>query len=296
MVVPGPDIPYDTTLGAMKTLAEKIAKITRGYTEYAHPLDVNHALEPEYLKAAAEVTREMKLAHADSQALHAGDGQPGGRGDSRRLRQAARPQCLPRLRQGVRPLRSGALPEPAEFRGEYLDPYVLAEGRAAHPHVSLGGRVRRADRGRGEEAGSATDCRRRSRSGFRTTAITAIKIKLNGSDLAWDVDRVAAIDRVTTAAQAKRGVRDWVYSLDFNERCPNVQYLLDFERQLKEKAPARVRPRAVHRAAHGARPRRRPEEHHVRSRQTAAGGDRRIADRVWIRCCWRARWATPAWR
>jgi hypothetical protein len=32
--------------------------------------------------------------------------------------------------------------------------------------------------------------------------VTAIKIKLNGADLAWDVDRVAAIDRVTTAAQA----------------------------------------------------------------------------------------------
>jgi L-alanine-DL-glutamate epimerase-like enolase superfamily enzyme len=68
--------------------------------------------------------------------------------------------------------------------------------------------------------------------------VIAIKIKLNGSDLAWDVDRVVGIDRVTTAAQAKRGVRDWVYSVDFNERCPNVQYVLDFERQVKAKAPA----------------------------------------------------------
>jgi L-alanine-DL-glutamate epimerase-like enolase superfamily enzyme len=66
--------------------------------------------------------------------------------------------------------------------------------------------------------------------------VTAIKIKLNGADLAWDVDRVAAIDRVTTTAQARRGFTGWVYSLDFNERCPNVQYVLDFERQLKGKA------------------------------------------------------------
>jgi L-alanine-DL-glutamate epimerase-like enolase superfamily enzyme len=68
--------------------------------------------------------------------------------------------------------------------------------------------------------------------------VIAIKIKLNGSDLAWDVDRVVGIDRVTTAAQSKRGVRDWVYSIDFNERCPNVQYVLDFEHQVKAKAPA----------------------------------------------------------
>ncbi len=29
-----------------------------------------------------------------------------------------------------------------------------------------------------------------------------------------------------------------MYSLDFNEKCPNVQYLLDFLRQVKEKTPA----------------------------------------------------------
>jgi L-alanine-DL-glutamate epimerase-like enolase superfamily enzyme len=69
------------------------------------------------------------------------------------------------------------------------------------------------------------------------SGITALKIKLNGADLDWDVDRVAAIDLVTTRAQAKRGFRGWIYSLDFNERCPNVQYLLDFERRLKGKAP-----------------------------------------------------------
>src|SRR5437588_2824726 len=67
--------------------------------------------------------------------------------------------------------------------------------------------------------------------------VTAIKIKLNGADLEWDVERVAAIDRVTTAAQKKRGQEEWIYSLDFNERCPNVQYLLDFEHRLKGKAP-----------------------------------------------------------
>ena len=38
------------------------------------------------------------------------------------------------------------------------------------------------------------------------SGVTAIKIKLNGADLAWDVDRVAAIDQVTIAAQAKRSV------------------------------------------------------------------------------------------
>src|SRR5437763_15140053 len=58
---PAADIPYDTTLAAMKSLAEKIAARTRDFHQHAHPLDLNHALEPEYLKAAAETTHQMKL-------------------------------------------------------------------------------------------------------------------------------------------------------------------------------------------------------------------------------------------
>src|SRR5207302_2187752 len=46
------------------------------------------------------------------------------------------------------------------------------------------------------------------------------------------------IDSATTATQQKLGVNEWFYSLDFNERCPNVAYLLDFLRQLKQKTPS----------------------------------------------------------
>ena len=44
---PSSQMSYDTTLGAMRRLAEAIRKITADYKEYGHPLDVNHALEPE---------------------------------------------------------------------------------------------------------------------------------------------------------------------------------------------------------------------------------------------------------
>src|SRR5262249_14904207 len=55
---PSASLSYDTTLAAMKSLARKIERITASFSEYAHPLDVNHTLEPEYLRAAAEATRE----------------------------------------------------------------------------------------------------------------------------------------------------------------------------------------------------------------------------------------------
>jgi L-alanine-DL-glutamate epimerase-like enolase superfamily enzyme len=43
---------------------------------------------------------------------------------------------------------------------------------------------------------------------------------------------------VSAEAQAERRVQRWYYSLDFNEKCANVDYLLDFLHQIGEKAPA----------------------------------------------------------
>ena len=230
-----PALPYDTTLAAMKTLAGRIAGITRGYREYAHPLDVNHELEREYLKAAADISREMKLdvpvpklctivtySPIDA-ALHDAFGKLHGRN--------AFSACG---REFVRYDLAHYLND--EFRGEYLDRYVA---RRAAPRVRMYHSVGASD------ALDNSEMKKAVGDGLPETledwipysGITALKIKLNGADLDWDVDRVAAIDRVTTRAQAARGFRDWIYSLDFNERCPNVQYLLDFEHRLKGKAP-----------------------------------------------------------
>jgi L-alanine-DL-glutamate epimerase-like enolase superfamily enzyme len=38
-------------------------------------------------------------------------------------------------------------------------------------------------------------------------------------------------------AQRARGCREWRYSLDFNEKCAHVEYVLDFLEQLKVRAP-----------------------------------------------------------
>ena len=59
---PAPGVPYEVTLDAMKALAVKIADVTKAYREFGHPLDANFTLEPEYLKAAAAVSKERNLA------------------------------------------------------------------------------------------------------------------------------------------------------------------------------------------------------------------------------------------
>jgi len=232
---PSDSIPYDGTLGAMKSLALRIARITRDFREYAHPLDINLALEPEYLEAAHQTARELRLpqpipklctlvtASPVDAAIHDAFGRLHGRNS---FTVCGKEFVRYDLAHYLNP----------EFAGEYLDPYILPK---ATPRVRMYHSVGASDRL------TAAEVTKPIGDGLPETleawipysGVTAFKIKLNGNDLAWDVDRVAAIHRVATAGETRRGVRDWIYSLDFNEKCPNVEYLLDFERQLKGKAP-----------------------------------------------------------
>ena len=232
---PAPGVPYDTTLEAMKTLAGRIAGITRSFREYAHPLDVNHQLEPEYLKAAAETSRELKLplpipklcmlvtASPVDAALHDAFGKLHGRNS---FSVAGKEFVHYDLSHYLN----------HEFRGEYPDRYIAREpAKKIRMYHSAGASdpLTKADVTKpiNDELPETLE------DWIPYSGITAIKIKLNGNDLAWDADRVASIHRVTSRAQAKRSFTDWIYSLDFNERCPNVQYLLDFDHKLSEKAP-----------------------------------------------------------
>lgn len=65
--------------------------------------------------------------------------------------------------------------------------------------------------------------------------LTHLKIKLNGDHLAWDVHRVLQVHAATQSFGTGQR-RTWQYSLDFNEKCQSVEYLLQFMEQLKAAA------------------------------------------------------------
>lgn len=227
---------YDKTLGAMRELAGRIRKITADYKEAGHPCDINVALEPLYLKAAEVVSRELELdqpiphlctlvtASPFDAAVHDAYGKL----MKRSAYATYGPDCMRRdLAHYLGDKR---------FKGEYLQKYVLTQPKPRMPLYHLVGAV---------DPIYASDIKKRIGDGLPETleewinfnGLTNLKIKLNGDDLKWDVERVMTVERAASEAQAKRGVTKWVYSLDFNERCPNVGYLMDFVRQLKEKSP-----------------------------------------------------------
>ena len=223
---PSRTLDYDSTLGQMKALAEKIRKITADHREYGHPIDHNFALEPDYIKAAGEMPKLAVLVTASpfDASIHDAFG--------KLHKRSAYATYGPDLMKRDLSYYIGR-----EFRGEHLNRYVLARPQ---PRVPLFHSVGASDPIRRE------DVKKPIGDGLPETlpewidynGLTHIKIKLDGADLAWDAERVAAVARATAETQAKRGIARWYYCLDFNERCASADALFEFLRRLKEKTPA----------------------------------------------------------
>jgi L-alanine-DL-glutamate epimerase-like enolase superfamily enzyme len=230
---PSRTLSYDATLGAMKDLAERIARITGRCREVGHPLDLTHVLEPQYLAAAAEASRRLAepipklctlvVASPFDAALHDAFGKLHGRN----VYDTYGPDLLPRdLSRDLGPA----------FAGERLDRYLRRQPQARIPLFHSVGGLDPLEKG---------DVEKPVGDGLPETlpqwierdGLVRIKIKLSGEDLRWDVERTLRIDRIATQAQARRGVKDWAYCLDFNERCPDVAYVLDCLRQVRAAAP-----------------------------------------------------------
>ena len=229
---PSRTLPYDGTLAAMKELAGRLGPLTASYKEYGHPIDINTALEPAYLKVAAEASAALKLAIPIPKLCTLVTASPFDAAIHDAFGKVHKRNCYstygPDLMERDLTAYLGS-----SFRGEYLNKYLLQKPRSSvNLYHSVGG----------SDSLTAEQLTTRISDGLpetlpdwiRYNGLHHIKIKLQGDELKWDVDRVVAIDRI---AQETSPAVDWRYCVDFNERCPNVEYLLEFLRKVKEQTP-----------------------------------------------------------
>lgn len=232
---PSRRLSYDDTLNAMKTLAQRIHTALLDSQLWGHPIVLAHTLEPHFEKIAAETTRDLNLvepiprlctmvvASAFDAAVHDAYGKLHGL------------NCYHTYGPDFLDHDLGFFLGD-EFAGQALAQYIAREPQARMPLYHLVGAL---------DPLTPADVAKPIGDGLpeclpewiHFNGLTHLKIKLNGDDLAWDVERVLGVDRVAVQTQRQRGVSRWCYSLDFNERCANAAYLLNFLHQLKERAP-----------------------------------------------------------
>lgn len=229
---PSRRLAYDDTLGAMKALTEHIARITRDCTEVGHPIDLTWALEHEYHRAAKAIPLAepipplctLVVASPFDAALHDAFGKVHGL------------NCYHTYGPDFLSHDLGHYLG-SEFAGERLDTYLTREPQERMPMYHLVGALDPLEPGDVQQA-VGDGLPETLGDWVHHNGLTHLKIKLNGDDVDWDVERVARVESVCLREQAKRGVDRWHYSLDFNERCPHVAALLTFLHRVKEKTPA----------------------------------------------------------
>lgn len=260
---PSPGLSGNQTLSAMVDFGEQAVAAAADYKGSGHPLEITHNLAHEHARLAERIVAAMGLAEPIPRlaqlvaaspveaALHDAYGRALG----------ANSYNVLSAEFVNRDLASYLTPE---FAGEYLDRYTSREPKPRMPLYHLVGALDPLTDG---------DIAKRIDDGMPETlpewiaynGLTHLKIKLNGDNLAWDVDRVVAVERVASEAQAPRGCTTWNYSLDFNEKCANVQYVLDFLSQLQERSP-----KAFERVHYIEQPTHRDLKAHPESRMHAA--------------------------
>ncbi len=233
---PSKKMTFDQTLNTMKALAERIEIITRNCHEYGHPLDINWLLEPEYLKAADNLSDEGKIPEPIPKLCTLVTASPFDAAIHDAFGKVHRRNCYYTYGSDMMGYDlSQYLGK--EFKGEFLNHYLQSKPKEMMPLYHLVGAV---------DPLEENDVNKKIGDGLPETleewinhnGLTHMKIKMNGNDLAWDVERVVRVDRIVTGIQKKRRISKWFYSLDFNEKCPNVTYLLDFLSQVKNKTSA----------------------------------------------------------
>ena len=233
---PSAKVTTEQSLQAMLRFVDLLAAGIAREPVTAHPLDITHSWHPLYQQTAAKVHSELQLAEPlpplailvaaspFEAAIHDAFGKVHQQNSYNLL---GKDWVAHDLAYYLTP----------DFAGEYLDRYTSREPKPTMPLYHLVGAL---------DPLLESDITNRLNDGLPETLgewitrdeLTHLKIKLNGDNLQWDVDRVVAVERASVPAQQSRGCAAWNYSLDFNEKCASVEYLLDFLKLVQEQSPA----------------------------------------------------------
>ncbi len=219
---PSKEFTYGQTMGFMKQIAARISKVYGECNLVGHPIRITHELEKQFVSLDPNAPRlaTFVVASAFDAALHDAYGKAHGL------------NCYHTYES---PFFDDDLGDylNADFTGEKLNRYLACEPQRTMPLYHLVGAL--------DPLTPADVVSPVGDSGpehlidwIRRDGLTHLKIKLNGDDLDWDVRRIVSVHTVASQAVPER---DYRFSLDFNERCPNVEYLLEVLRRVEADAP-----------------------------------------------------------
>lgn len=233
---PTPRIAHEVRDQAMRRVTQILCQRFADYKSFAHPLDIFWTLEPELAKINAQICAEMKLpeempflgalvcASPIDAAIHDAFGNVNGISSYAGYG-----------RDFVSNDLSAYLGE--KFRGKYLSDFVRPESSPTVPIFHLVGGL---DKLRANEVSVSAPQDGRPNSldqWIEREGVYCLKVKLRGTDLAWDVNRTVEVYRIAHEILSRQNQTQLHMSADTNEQCESPDYIVEYLRRLKEQEP-----------------------------------------------------------
>ena len=228
---PSKTLSYEQTLTAMRHLAAKVSSLWTNFPERLHPIQIGFEIEPAVFEAAHQTTLELNLSEpipalcalVVSSPFDASVHDAYGKLHGRSVYDLYGPGFLPE---------SLGTFLGASFERDYLNQYIERKPKAVMPLYHLVGALDPID----PPARTVGDgLPEHLAAWIIADGLSHLKIKLDGRDLDWDVDRVSNVYRI---ARSTAPACDWKFSLDFNERCESPEYVAEFLDRLESILPA----------------------------------------------------------
>lgn len=233
---PSKAVPHETRDIAMRRVIERCCAEAASHGRFAHPLDIFHDLDAQLPTIAAQVSDDMSLPE--------------------RMPYLCALICLSIIDAAVHDAfgavngistYDGYGPEHAAdlsrylgdgFRDRYLSQYLRPAFQPSLPVFHLVGGL---DKLRRSEI-TADD----PEDGLPNTldawvahdGLRCLKVKLLGTNLDWDLNRLLEVEQVAREAQAAAGVDELYLSIDTNEQCPSPEYIVELLHKTREQRPS----------------------------------------------------------
>ncbi|MCM2370588.1 mandelate racemase/muconate lactonizing enzyme family protein [Aporhodopirellula aestuarii] len=235
---PDPEIQDATKLSIIVKLARRIAAAFESSGETGHPIEICVRLAATRKRIATEVAEQYGLTQPipELAVLLAGSPIEAALFDAHGKAAGASSYAL--LTSEHLPSDLGELLHDEAYRGLTLDQFISPRPSDTLPLYHLVGAL---------DPLTPADVEAPVNDGLPETLgdwiqrneLTHLKIKLNGDDPNWDLERIIKIHDVAnqTLHRGSSTGKPYWYSLDFNERCPNEEYVLQLLTDLQTRCP-----------------------------------------------------------
>jgi len=229
------NVPADARSKAMVEISTRIAKLFAGYKGQAHPIDIYHDLEGQIQVIADAVTTEMKLAEkmphlcalVCASPVDAAIHDAYGKVNKCPVWDAyGKEFCSNDLSRQLGP----------KFKGKYVANYIHKMPKQV-PAFHLVGGLDKLRESEIDDNDPKDDLPVTLDQWIRYEGLHCLKVKLRGSDLNWDIQRMLDVTHIAHEEHDKMGLKGLYFSADTNEQCENPEYIVEMLTKLKERAP-----------------------------------------------------------